>query len=79
MQRRRPRAAHCRPFLTAAAGSFHIHLLLLSVVSATGGADDAGTPAILDTVCAATQMVDPEAFDVSFDTTMEMIYQNVKR
>ncbi|XP_008649611.1 cysteine-rich receptor-like protein kinase 2 isoform X7 [Zea mays] len=78
MQRRRPRAAHRCRFLTAAAASFHIHLLLLSAVSAAGVDDDADTPAILDTVCAATQTVDPEAFDMSFDTTMEMIYQNVK-
>jgi hypothetical protein len=77
MQRRRPRAAHRCRFLTAAAASFHIHLLLLSAVSAAG-VDDADTPAILDTVCAATQTVDPEAFDMNFDTTMEMIYQNVK-
>jgi hypothetical protein len=82
-RRRRPRAAHRHrsPFLTAAAVSINIHLLLLlSAVSAAAGADDAaGTPAILDTVCAATQAADPEAFDVSFVTTMEMIYQNVTR
>ncbi|CAD6334765.1 unnamed protein product [Miscanthus lutarioriparius] len=78
MQRRRPGAAHRRPFLTAAAAAVLIQLLLLSAVVA---ADDAaaGTPAILDTVCAATQAADPEGFDVSFVTTLEMIYQNVTR
>ncbi|XP_066363927.1 cysteine-rich receptor-like protein kinase 2 [Miscanthus floridulus] len=79
MQRRRPGAAHRRPFLTAAAAAVPIHLaLLLSAVVATDDAA-AGTPAILDTVCAATQAADPEAFDVSFVTTLEMIYQNVTR
>ena len=67
MPRRRPRAAHRRRFLTAAAASVHIHrhlllLLLLNAMSAAG-ADDAGTPAILDTVCEPTQTADPEAFE----------------
>jgi len=53
------------------------HLLLAAAAAA--GADEPGTPAILATVCGATQTPDPEGFDVSFVTTLEMIYQNVTR
>ncbi|WVZ96070.1 hypothetical protein U9M48_041753 [Paspalum notatum var. saurae] len=85
MQRRRPpgtgRAQHLSPPPCAAAV-----VLLLLAAAAVSAADDAadagagaGAPVILDTVCAATQTPDPEAFDVSFVNTLEIIYQNVTR
>ncbi|CAL4895866.1 unnamed protein product [Urochloa decumbens] len=81
LQRRRPgiaRRHHHRLLLPPAAALAHL-LLLLLFAAAGAGADDAGTPAIVATVCSATQTPDPEAFDVSFVTTLEMIYQNVTR
>jgi len=64
--------------LLPAAAAVLTHLLLL-LAAAAAGADEQGTPAILATVCGATQTPDPEGFDVSFVTTLEMIYQNVTR
>jgi hypothetical protein len=76
MQRRRRTGRahhhHHHPFLLLAAAVL-THLLLAA------GAGDAGAPAILAAVCSATQTPDPEAFDVSFVTTLETIYQNVTR
>ncbi|CAN6326580.1 unnamed protein product [Urochloa humidicola] len=72
MQRRRTGSTH-RTMLPPAAVLAHVLFLLAAAV----GADDAGTPAIVATVCGPTQTPDPEAFDVSFVTTLEMIYQNV--
>ncbi|KAG2616186.1 cysteine-rich receptor-like protein kinase 2 [Panicum virgatum] len=69
------RAHHHHPLLPAAAVLTH----LLLAAAAAAGADEPGTPAILATVCGATQTPDPEGFDVSFVTTLEMIYQNVTR
>ncbi|KAL6594634.1 hypothetical protein ACP70R_048372 [Stipagrostis hirtigluma subsp. patula] len=75
MQRRRTgRARH--PWLPAAAAVLYLLFLL---AAAAAGADDAGTPAILATVCGTTPAADPEAFDVSFVNALEMIYQNVTR
>ncbi|RCV15359.1 hypothetical protein SETIT_3G050700v2 [Setaria italica] len=74
MQRRRRtgRAHHHHPLFLQAAAVL-AHLLLAA------GAGDAGAPAILGTVCGNTRTPNPEAFDVSFVTTLEMIYQNVTR
>lgn len=49
---------------------------LLILFFSLAGADD---PAILATVCGAAPAANPEAFDVSFVTTLELIYQNVTR
>nr|CAB3463805.1 unnamed protein product [Digitaria exilis] len=70
----RRRAGRSRNHLPAAA----CFLLLGAVVTVAGDAAS-GAPAIVATVCGATQTPNPEAFDVSFVTTMEMIYQNVTR
>ena len=78
MPRRRAGSAHLHPLLPAAAAVL-THLLLLLLAAAAAAADEQGTPAILATVCGATQTPDPEGFDVSFVTTLEMIYQNVTR
>jgi hypothetical protein len=56
-----------------------IHHLLSGVAVAAGAHDDADTPAILDSVCVATQTTNSETFDVSFVTTLKMIYQCLTR
>ncbi|CAN6340486.1 unnamed protein product [Urochloa humidicola] len=77
MQRQRTGHAHHHHLLPPAA--VLSHLLLLATAATVVGADDASAPAIVATVCGATRTPDPEGFDVSFVTTLEMIYQNVMR
>ncbi|OAY77361.1 cysteine-rich receptor-like protein kinase 2 isoform X2 [Ananas comosus] len=59
--------------------STHLHLLILFLVLVLFVAAAAGdtTPTIFDTICGRNQTQDPEAFDVNFVTTMEMIFQNI--
>nr|CAD1828562.1 unnamed protein product [Ananas comosus var. bracteatus] len=59
--------------------STHLHLLILILVLVLFVAAAAGdtTPTIFDTICGRNQTQDPEAFDVNFVTTMEMIFQNI--
>lgn len=54
-------------------------LLLLLLAGAAAAAADAATPVILARMCGPTTAADPEAFDVSFVSTLELIYQNVTR
>nr|XP_029120416.1 cysteine-rich receptor-like protein kinase 3 isoform X2 [Elaeis guineensis] len=54
-----------------------IHLLLLISGAFFAKADD--SPAIILTICGQNQSTKPEAFDVNFVNTMEMVYQNVTR
>ncbi|CAL4910503.1 unnamed protein product [Urochloa decumbens] len=80
MLHRRPRIArrhHHHLLLSPAA--VVARLLLLLLAAGAGADDDTGTPAIVATVCGPTRTPDPEGFDVSFVTTLEMIYQNVTR
>ncbi|TVU18046.1 hypothetical protein EJB05_34113, partial [Eragrostis curvula] len=57
-----------------------LRLLLFFFSAAVAGADkNNGDPAILATVCGSTPAANPEAFDVSFVNTLELIYQNVTR
>ncbi|KAL6864753.1 hypothetical protein ACP4OV_015904 [Aristida adscensionis] len=72
MQRRRP--------ATTGAAVLLLLSLFFAAAAAAAAADDAGTaPPIVAAVCGTTPAADPESFDVSFVTTLEMIYQNVTR
>lgn len=55
-----------------------IHLVLLLISGAFFAKADR-SPAIILSICGRNQSKDPEAFDVNFVNTMEMVYQNVTR
>ncbi|KAG1338803.1 cysteine-rich receptor-like protein kinase 2 [Cocos nucifera] len=56
----------------------HLLLLLLLISGAfLAKADD--SPAIILTICGRNQSTKPEAFDVNFVNTMEMVFENVTR
>ncbi|XP_008781331.3 cysteine-rich receptor-like protein kinase 2 [Phoenix dactylifera] len=57
----------------------HHHLLLLLLISGAFFAKADDSLPIIRTICGRNQSKNPEAFDVNFVNTMEMVFQNVTR